>query len=390
MRFVFFKHQLTFPRQSGHDVHSAEMMRALVAKGHSVLFLSRTPPDPGALEAVGVAAAESAGDGCCGRGVQTPGAAGQVFLVLGIDPGYAAAVARVCRRHQADVLVAVGLDSLPYLVGPHDAVRVWYAADEWVLHHLSQLRILDRSTWFNVHDAAVKGVYQRAFASERRSGLGRDRSRSLGRPLDRGASAASMSCRMESIPTTSARGRSRSGRHRGVLGPARFRPECSGTRVVRPDRLAGGPRARPDAVFQIIGFKPGDAVRGSAAQPARRSQADVMDLRDEVCRHAVVVVPMVSGLGIKNKLLEAAALGRTVLCTTKATLGLDLPPNAPMVVANRSRRVGGDIASALGRSAGATSLGAPCVDGSSSAIPGHLRPTGAAWRRGNRCRCGRR
>jgi hypothetical protein len=28
MRFVFYKHQLTWPRQSGHDVHSAEMMRA--------------------------------------------------------------------------------------------------------------------------------------------------------------------------------------------------------------------------------------------------------------------------------------------------------------------------------------------------------------------------
>ena len=43
---------------------------------------------------------------------------------------------------------------------------------------------------------------------------------------------------------------------------------------------------------------------------------------------------MVSGLGIKNKLLEAAAMGRAVLCTSRATLGLNLPATLPMVVAN--------------------------------------------------------
>ena len=58
MRFVFFKHQLTFPRQTGHDVHTSEMMRALAAKGHSVVFLSRTTPDAGALDGLGLASSE--------------------------------------------------------------------------------------------------------------------------------------------------------------------------------------------------------------------------------------------------------------------------------------------------------------------------------------------
>jgi glycosyltransferase involved in cell wall biosynthesis len=64
-------------------------------------------------------------------------------------------------------------------------------------------------------------------------------------------------------------------------------------------------------------------------------QQGLPDLRDEVCRHAVAIAPMISGLGIKNKLLEAAAMGRAILCTTKATLGLDLPADPPIVIANR-------------------------------------------------------
>jgi glycosyltransferase involved in cell wall biosynthesis len=44
---------------------------------------------------------------------------------------------------------------------------------------------------------------------------------------------------------------------------------------------------------------------------------------------------MVSGLGIKNKLLEAAAMARPILCTSKATLGLELPRSLPFVVADR-------------------------------------------------------
>ena len=50
--------------------------------------------------------------------------------------------------------------------------------------------------------------------------------------------------------------------------------------------------------------------------------ADLPDLREEVSRHAVVVLPFVSGGGIKNKLLEAASLGRAIVCTPLACNGL--------------------------------------------------------------------
>jgi glycosyltransferase involved in cell wall biosynthesis len=96
-------------------------------------------------------------------------------------------------------------------------------------------------------------------------------------------------------------------------------------------------------MLRIIGFRPGADVKRLATAPGVSLLQDLPDLRDEVCRHSVAIVPMVSGLGIKNKLLEAAAMGRPILCTAKATLGLDMPPSPPLMIADRA----GDWAKAL-------------------------------------------
>jgi glycosyltransferase involved in cell wall biosynthesis len=334
MRFVFFKHQLTFPRQAGHDVHTAEMMRALAAKGHAVVFLSRTAPDAGALDGLGLASAEVLAAEDADAAFRPEGLQARFFSYWGIDPRYAAAVADACRRHHADVLVSVGLDALPYLVGPHHALRVWYAADEWVLHHLSQLRLFDRSTWSNVHDAAIKGIYQQAFArSVDRVWVVTERDRWAARWI---AGVRAVDVVPNGVDTDFFRPRAVEERPYSVVfwGRLDFGPNVQGLEWFVSRVWPAVQKARPDAEFRIIGFKPGEAVRRLAAQPGVLLEPDVVDLRDEVCRHAVAAVPMVSGFGIKNKLLEAAAMGRAVLCTSRATLGLNLPATLPMVVAN--------------------------------------------------------
>jgi glycosyltransferase involved in cell wall biosynthesis len=82
-------------------------------------------------------------------------------------------------------------------------------------------------------------------------------------------------------------------------------------------------RARvPDASFTIIGFQPTDTVRALASAPGITLTANLRDLRSSARAHAAAVLPLVSGAGIKNKLLEAAALGLPVVCTPLATGGL--------------------------------------------------------------------
>jgi glycosyltransferase involved in cell wall biosynthesis len=80
--------------------------------------------------------------------------------------------------------------------------------------------------------------------------------------------------------------------------------------------------SEPTAVFTLIGFNPVPEVRALDGRDGIRVLADVPDLRDEVCRHAVVVLPFRSGGGIKNKLLEAAAMGRAIVCSARALSGL--------------------------------------------------------------------
>jgi glycosyltransferase involved in cell wall biosynthesis len=335
MRFVFFKHQLTWPRQSGHDVHSAEMMRALAAKGHPVLFLSRTPPDAGALDGLGLAGAEAITPTSEDAAFSPAGLQARFFSYWGVEPRYAAAVGRACRNFAADVLVSVGLDALPYLVSDHGAISVWYAADEWVLHHLSQVRPLERPTWINVRQAAVKGVYQRAFTPAiDRVWVVTDRDRWAARWI---AGARNVDVIPNGVDTAHFSPRPVDELPNSVVFWGRL---DFGPNIQALEWLVGHvwPRVRantPGATLRIIGFKPGDEVRRLSAEPGVSLLQDLPDLRDEVCRHAVSVAPMVSGLGIKNKLLEAAAMGRPILCTSKATLGLELPSAPPFVIANR-------------------------------------------------------
>jgi len=50
-----------------------------------------------------------------------------------------------------------------------------------------------------------------------------------------------------------------------------------------------------------------------------------------VCQHALVALPMVSGGGIKNKLLEGAAMARPIICTPRAALDLRASGELPFL-----------------------------------------------------------
>ncbi|MGH7221626.1 MAG: glycosyltransferase family 4 protein, partial [Gemmataceae bacterium] len=90
-------------------------------------------------------------------------------------------------------------------------------------------------------------------------------------------------------------------------------------------------RRIPDARFTIYGFNATEPVRALAGQDGVNLIADLPDLRPEIARHQVVVLPFVSGGGIKNKLLEAAGMGKAIVCTAQACRGLRLDGAAPFV-----------------------------------------------------------
>jgi glycosyltransferase involved in cell wall biosynthesis len=91
---------------------------------------------------------------------------------------------------------------------------------------------------------------------------------------------------------------------------------------------------RPQARFAIVGFHPTPEVQDLARTSGVTLRPNVDDIRTEVARYAIVVVPVISGAGIKNKLLEAAAMGKAIACSPRALLGLG--SNPPLTIVNRA------------------------------------------------------
>ena len=79
---------------------------------------------------------------------------------------------------------------------------------------------------------------------------------------------------------------------------------------------------RPNASWTVFGFAAGESVKQLQNRFGFELVCDLPDLRTEISRREVVVLPFISGAGLKNKFLEAAALGMPILASKKATNGL--------------------------------------------------------------------
>ena len=334
MKFLFVKHALAWPRAAGHDVHGYYMMRALTEGGHAVVLATVTAPANAALDGAGLKATyildevDAAGDPIAATRMQE-----RFRRYFGIETTRVTAVRNLARKLQADAVVAVGLEVLPYLSGVIGSWRVWYAADEWLWHHVSQVKLSERRSWHHVTDGMIKGLYERAYrgvvdvtwvVSE----------------ADRRAMQSIAGMRSVVVPN---------GVDTDFFQPQQVREVPNS--AVFWGRLDFGPnvdaltwfsreiwtelrRLQPDATFTIIGYEPSEQVLQLARQDGIAVKPNVLDLRLEACRHAVTVLPFVSGGGIKNKLLEAAALERPIVCSPTAARGLSYGAAAPFVLAS--------------------------------------------------------
>ncbi len=338
MKFLFLKKALNWPRSTGHDVHTFEMARALAGLGHVIGFATVIPPSAKALEGLTL----DCGTHALSRRREPSGTGGPTLSYLqrrfirywGIDSNWLSATAELVEETPPDVVVAAGLDMLPCLAAVQGPVRVWYAADDYALHHLTQLKLLSPGTWRHAVDTAIAALYERCFA----------------RAFDRAwvvSAAEAWAMRFfggaRNVDVAA----------NGVDGE-HF---CPGDEPQAPrscvfwGRLDAGPNVQAlqwfvrriwpavrrefsDASFSIYGFAPTADVRDLAGNGIT-VVGDVPDLRPEVRRHQVAVMPFVSGGGIKNKLLEAAALGMPIVASPRGCVGLDARGGLPLVVARR-------------------------------------------------------
>jgi len=324
MRLLFVKPALVWPRSSGHDVQCYYMMKALAEEGAEVSLATVDPTDPRAVDGIRLVH-------CVQLDAKEPLNANASSLTYlqerfrsfwGIDKDHIQSVRRLAAQWRADVVVAFGLPTLPFLGAVDNAVRVWAMADEWIYHHLSLVRASDRTTWRHVKSAAIKGLYERAYAPlVDRAWAVSDTDRRAGRWL---AGFRVVDLLPNGVDTDFYRPLDEPVTPRTAVfwGRLDFEPNIDALTWFFTHVWSGVLREAPDARFTIIGYGPTDAVRKLAELPGVTLRPNVDDLRAIACQHAVVALPMISGGGIKNKLLEAAAMGRPIICTPRAALDL--------------------------------------------------------------------
>lgn len=327
MRFLFVKSRLDWPRTYGHDVHGFEMMRALGALGHMVALATDAAPSDAAVSGLRLdarwvlSAAPSRGP------VPMPYFQERYRSYWGIPHNRIAWLQEIATEWKADVVVVVGLEILPYLAGIKGAARVWYAADEWVWHYLSQMKSDPRGFVQHARQAVIKGLYERVFASAV------DRVWVVSQAERRAMRIVAGIQNVDIVPngvdadTFTAQHAIPASRSAVFWGRLGFGPNLQALRwfVQRVWPLI---RLRaPDGQFAIVGADPPAEVTAWHGHNGVTVVANPIDIRPEVALRGVVVMPFVSGGGIKNKFLEAAAMGRPIVATTRATQGLtDEPP----------------------------------------------------------------
>lgn len=320
LRLLFVKEAQNWPRASGHDVHGYHLMRAFAARGHAVSLATVVPPSAEALAGLPLESLHA-------LDAVTPGTLPlsrwqrRFADYYGVKDGYGLSLAGVLKERRFDAVVVVARHLLPLLSAAPGPVRVWYPADDPAWHHLTRVRARRPGTWGELKAAAVNVLYERAFRAHY------DRIWVVS-PADRTAAREFTGCRAVDLIPNGVDAAHYSPRDEPGLpascvfwGRLDFGPNVDALEWFVGRIWPAVVGKTPGARLSVFGFNPLPRVRELTRAPGVELHPDLPDLRAEVTRRQVVVLPFVTGGGIKNKLLEAAALGMPIACTRWALSG---------------------------------------------------------------------
>lgn len=114
---------------------------------------------------------------------------------------------------------------------------------------------------------------------------------------------------------------------------------------------------RPGVRFCIVGGNPAPAVQRLAQQPGIQVTGRVPDVRPYLACADVAVAPLRIARGIQNKVLEAMAMARPVVCTPAALEGIEARPGEHLQVASDPAELAACIDELLGSPERRASLG---------------------------------
>jgi sugar transferase (PEP-CTERM/EpsH1 system associated) len=115
--------------------------------------------------------------------------------------------------------------------------------------------------------------------------------------------------------------------------------------------------AVPGVRFVIVGSKPTEEVLRLKQRPGIEVTGFVDDVRTYVTAAALCVVPLKIARGLQNKVLEAMAMGKAVVCTSQSLEGIRASHGVELVVADEEAAFAAEVVSLLGQPERAAELG---------------------------------
>ncbi len=340
---LFISEQPLWPLDQGYRVHGCQMARALCDNGVAVKMTSLRPTggcDQAWLNGMLVdwPTADAADHQDFLQGWSGPGERLRHKLAShqAIDSQELAGLIPLIRQLKPKAVIALGQHGPIMLRGLTHAfpelTTIWYAADEPVSFQLSCLR-----------REGVSAIKNRAYLAGLYAGL----QTFFARGLDGAIGVSPTDTRLlKHIALVREAVTIPNGVDTDYFHPVDARPQsCS---LVFWGRLDFEPNAdavcwfahrvwprlrerQPQAQLKIVGKNAGDHVRQLGDIRGIEFVGEVDDIRTYAQAAAATILPMRCGGGIKNKLLEAAAMGLPILASPKAVKGLSWADNTTPV-----------------------------------------------------------
>jgi len=341
-----------WPMDQGYRVHGANLARSLKAQGLNVAFATLRPAEkkvPGWMAEMSLDWPRPMPSDikrfALGWSGKLAGLRERLADHQGLNGRELAGVLTLIERTKPRAVIALGSHGPAILRGLGWAYpklpRIWYAADEPVRFQLSMLRREGiHALSHRARLATVFGLMQIAFnrgnIAHRLSGVVGVSERDT-RWLKRfnGSDARTIPNGVDTDfyqPTDEIK----APRAAVFWGNLAFEPNKDAVRWFAKKVWPHAVYRWPDATWTIMGKSPDAEIREIAEMPGVELIDSPNDIRPHVRTAGAVVLPMRCGHGIKNKLLEAAAMGMPILASPRAMSGLRFGEGTPPMLVCKS------------------------------------------------------
>lgn len=344
MRYLFCLYDAPWPIRGGQQLHTYNMIAALTSLGHEVHLT--TYGEIGGFPAHkhrGWSVSRLVEDGNCIARENADALCRRIAVrwmrYWGTPVWVLSSLEKVVQELRPEVAILVGLQALPLAAAVSKVPALWYAADDWVLHYLTLAKsgsLHDRI--HSVQKAILSLCYERSLSFLTGGAIAV--SRRDQEALKWAGGFKRVSLIPNGVDTEFFNPRPERESEKPSIcfwGRMDFEPNieamiwfCSQVWPVLLNDF-------PDAVLTIVGANPTTAVKDLGTIRNVIVTGEVEDIRPFAWCSQVVVMPIRIGAGIKNKLLEACAMGKSIVTSQTAVSGLETKDesSAPWIIARK-------------------------------------------------------